>query len=289
MAHPVNLTPAATQTHNTAAPTPTSKPLPVDVFIPAPPEAGVSTSSAFSAPPKNPTTDKAQDIGESRFGKRTSSQRGRKKHGHREKKQATPIKTQHDRLVEEGNYLLDKRKDDEALEKFEEVLKTDLYHPDALFNKARCYWLQIQPQQGIDSLNLYLQKYSDAKSDAKAWALRGALRVQQHAYPEALVDLKRSLELKSTNCFLQFTVLGYCFFSFMSVETTARQHLLNPNPSISENDLHLLKGLYSASQQDYGDAISEISQIPGNLAKRIIPILEFLRQPRSNKKEKPEG
>jgi tetratricopeptide (TPR) repeat protein len=176
--------------------------------------------------------------------------------------------------VENGDDLFEARQYAEALQVYEKLLLLYSHNQNALYKKAVCQLNLGQIQASGNCFSDYLQIYSN---DAKAWARKGGILIQQHQYPQALYHLKKSIELDPSDIFLEFNVLGACYHSFREVVTSAPYHLRHPDSSIAVEDVHLLKGIFFAAHQEYRSALEELTQaaqIPSNIfARRILNIV----------------
>jgi len=178
--------------------------------------------------------------------------------------------------INTGNKLFIQQDYAKAMMYYEQVLHSDPYHLAALDRKSTCLWKLGSLKNGIDCLTLILQCYP---THAPTWAKRGAVFIQQHKYPEALADLKKSVALNSSRIFLEFVLLLHCYYSFQKVQDTASFYLNYPSRDsqgrqlVSEDDLCLLRGIFFASQQDYRSALQELSkaaQTPTHYFAQII-------------------
>jgi tetratricopeptide (TPR) repeat protein len=177
--------------------------------------------------------------------------------------------------VAEVDHLFETHKYAEALKAYETILDRHSNDQNAFYKKAVCQWNLGQVEQSIECLNHYLMIYP---KDAKAWAKRGAICIQQHQYPQALQDLRKSMELDSSEVFLEFHIVGACYESFRKVVTSAPYHLRHPAPSISDKDVHLLRGIFFAAHQEFSSAFKELAKAhqipPDNLASQISNMIQ---------------
>lgn len=191
-----------------------------------------------------------------------------------------------------------KQRDYLAALKFYELSKNDPAHfQKALYRKSKCCWMLGRLVEAKECLDSLLKFYPD---DAQAWARRGAILIQQHEYPEALANLKHGFALsKNPQHLVEYTVLFDCYDSFANATDTTAFHLqhisydLKGNPLVSEDDLHLLRGIFFASRQNYTSALKELSfadQKPSNsLEKHTLQIVQNLRKRKGHIAGQPTG
>jgi tetratricopeptide (TPR) repeat protein len=193
-------------------------------------------------------------------------------------------------MMDQAEALFNKRDYPCALKAYEVILQHEPKNQAALYRKSRCCWMLgylKEAKECLDYLLLLYPKY------AQAWARRGALLIQQQKYPEALADLRQGFALvKIPGIFVEYAILLDCYDSFANTTDTTAFHLQHAsydfqgNPQISQDDLHLLRGIFFASYQNYHSAIHELSLAAEGssnlLAQEILRIVQNIYRRRGH-------
>lgn len=232
---------------------------------------------------------------------------GRKRLGNKKRAAADPqlatntrkrLSIHSNNLIERADSYLRLRQYQNALSFYDSIIsKNDPNNLQiALYRKSKCCWMLGHLNDARNCLDHLLELYPN---DAEAWARRGAILIQQHEYPEALDNLKRSFVLsKASPFFVEYTILFDCYDSFANAtDAPAFQQVsddLQGTPRVSEDDLHLLRGIFFASRQNYTSALEELSipaQKPFNrLAAQTLEVVQNIYARRGHiAREQPKG
>jgi tetratricopeptide (TPR) repeat protein len=170
-------------------------------------------------------------------------------------------------LFRENNYAA-------ALDLCNHILSNwDLHQHATLYCKSSCLWKLGRLQEAKECLSDLLRFYP---RHAESWARRGAISIQQCKYDEALADINRSFHLSKTGYFLEHRIFADCYGSFKETQNKAL-FLLHHIPvdsegrsQIAQEDQHLLRGIFFASQDDYAAAIEELNKINPQKVSRLV-------------------
>jgi tetratricopeptide (TPR) repeat protein len=144
----------------------------------------------------------------------------------------------------------------------ERILTNYLNNQIALYIKSNCYSMLGDFEKAKGCLDDLIRIYPN---DARAVSIRGAIWLQEHQYPEALADLKKSCVLDTSQVFVEYSLLSDCYFSCAKDPVATAFHLQRAsyhserNPLISTDDLYVLRGIFLASQNNYSAALRELS------------------------------